>query len=98
MTLSHRRTVSISHTSRLGGWLPVEPRELNRWLKNTIEEAERTRAPFHPVVEEFRHMIESDPVMYMNFTLMFEQQPTFPPAPGSGDVKLKNYRQMLVVI
>jgi len=29
---------------------------------------------------------------------MFEQQPLFPPPAGSGDVKLKNYHQMLVVI
>lgn len=97
MSASHR-SPSHSLTSRLGGWLPVDPRELNEWLKNTIEEAEKKRAPFHPVVEEFQHMIESDPVMYMYFTQMFEQQPTFPPPPHSGDVKIKNYQQMLVVI
>jgi phosphatidylserine decarboxylase len=85
-------------TSRLGGWLPVDPEHLNNWLKDTIDEAEKKKAPFHPVVEEFQHMIESDPVMFMYFTQMFEQQPTFPPPPGSGDIKLKNYHQMLVVI
>lgn len=92
------RTTPISLTTRLGGWLPVDPDALNRWLAKTIAEAEEKRAPFHPVMEEFRHMIESDPVMYMNFTLMFEQQPVFPPPPGSGDVKLENYHQMLRVI
>jgi phosphatidylserine decarboxylase len=93
-----RPITSISLTSRLGGWLPVDSRELNEWLRNTIEEAEAKKAPFQPVVEEFRHMIESDPVMLMNFTLMFEQQPPFPPPPHSGDVKIKNYHQMLRVI
>jgi phosphatidylserine decarboxylase len=34
----------------------------------------------------------------MYFSLMFEQQPVFPPPPGSGDVKIKNYQQMLRVI
>lgn len=97
MTLS-RPSSSLSLTSRLGGWLPLDPEPLNQWLARTIEEAERRRLPFQPVIEEFRQMIESDPVLFMNFTLMFEQQPAFPPPPGSGDVKLKNYRQMLVVI
>jgi phosphatidylserine decarboxylase len=94
---SHR-TTPISLTSRLGGWLPLDPYLLNDWLRDTIAEAEEKKSPFHPVIEEFQHMIESDPVMFMYFTLMFEQQPTFPPPPGSGDVKLKNYHQMLVVI
>lgn len=97
MKASHR-TTPISLTSRLGGWLPIEPDKLNRWLKDTFAEAEKKKAPFHPVIEEFQHMIESDPVMFMYFTQMFEQQPTFPPPPGSGDIKLKNYHQMLVVI
>jgi phosphatidylserine decarboxylase len=89
---------TISLTARLGGWLPLDPHVLNEWLAKTIAEAESRKKAFHPVMEEFRHMIESDPVMLMNFTLMFEQQPVFPPPPGSGDVKIKNYEQMLVVI
>jgi phosphatidylserine decarboxylase len=85
-------------TSRLGGWLPVDPRHLNKWLEGNIAEAEKRNAPLHPVVREFRDMIENDPVMNMYFTLMFEQQPRSPPKPGSGDVKLENYGQMLVVM
>ena len=94
---THSRT-SASQTSRLGRWLPSHPSHLNQWLKATIETAERKAAPFHPVIKEFQAMIESDPVMFMYFTQMFQQQPAFPPPPGSGDVKLQNYQQMLVVI
>jgi phosphatidylserine decarboxylase len=86
------------HTSRLGGWLPGHPHELNRWLEDTIDDAENRRKPFHPVIDEFRSMIESDPVMSMYFAAMFEQQPRFPPPPGSGDVKIRDYHQMLVVM
>jgi len=94
--MNHSR--HFTKTARLGHWLPSDPKHLNNWLKKTIEAAEQKKAPFHPVVEEFRHMIESDPEMYMYFTQMFEQQPAFPVPPGSGDVKIKNYNQMLVVI
>jgi len=93
-----RHAATQSHTSRLGQWLPASRSELNHWLKNTIEEAEAKRLPFHPVIQEFKHMIENDPIMFMYFTQMFEQQPAFAPPPDSGDIKLKNYEQMLVVI
>ena len=85
-------------TARLGRWLPADPKHLNDWLMKAIEFAEQKKSPFHPVVEEFRAMIENDPEMYMYFTQMFEQQAPFAPPIGSGDVKLKNYTQMLVVL
>ncbi len=85
-------------TSRLGHWLPANRNALNVWMTNTIEQAEKGKTPFHPVVQEFQEMIESDPVMLMYFTQMFEQQPSFSPPPHSGDIKLKNYHQMLRII
>ena len=97
--MSPQRHASVaSLTSRLGGWLPLDPSHLSKWLKSTIAEAEQRSASFHPVVREFRDMIENDPVMNMYFTLMFEQQPRSAPTSGSGDVKLENYEQMLVVM
>lgn len=95
--MNHSRHLT---TARLGRWLPSDLKHLNDWLKKTIDAAEqkKEKASFHPVVEEFRTMIENDPEMYMYFTQMFEQQAHFPPPPGSGDIKLRNYHQMLVVI
>ena len=85
-------------TARLGRLLPADPKHLNDCLTKVIEAAEQKKAPFHPVVEEFRAMIENDPEMYMYFTQMFEQQAPFAPPIGSGDIKLKNYQQMLVAL
>ncbi len=89
---------NFTHTARLGRWLPSDSKRLNDWLKKVIEEVEQKKAPFHPVIEHFRRMIENDPEMYMYFTQMFEQQLPFSPPPGSGDVKLRNYHQMLMLI
>jgi phosphatidylserine decarboxylase len=89
---------AASLTSRMGGWLPGDPRHVSKWLEGTIAEAEQRKASLHPVVREFREMIENGPVMNMYFTLMFEEQAHFAPKPGSGDVKLENYEQMLAVM
>jgi phosphatidylserine decarboxylase len=58
----------------------------------------KKKTRLHPVVEEFKLLIETDPVLFMYFTQMFHEQPSFPPPWGSGDIKLKSYEQMLVVI
>jgi phosphatidylserine decarboxylase len=84
--------------SRLGGWLPHEHGALSRWLKNTREHAAAGKARWHPLIAEFQTMIEADPVLYMYFTLMFEQQPGFTPPPDSGDIKLRDYHEMLLVM
>lgn len=85
-------------TSRLGHWLPSHPALLSAWLEKTIQEAESANKPFLPVIEEFQLLIESDPVLFMYFTQMFEQQPRFAPPEHSGDVKIKDYRQMLLIM
>jgi phosphatidylserine decarboxylase len=88
-----------STTRRVGRWLPRDRSALSAWLKDTIVEAEgKKKTRLHPIVEEFRLLIESDPVLFMYFTQMFQEQPSSPPPAGSGDIKLKNYQQMLVVI
>ena len=93
-----RRSAALSLTSRLGGWLPRDPAHLDRWMQNTMAEAEKRALPFHPAVLEFQDMIETDPVMFMYFTQMFEEQSRRRPPAGSGDIKVKDYRQMLAVI
>lgn len=92
------RPSALPQTSRLGRWLPAGVNHLHLWLRKTIDDAEQRDRPFHPVIREFQDLIENDPVLYMYFTQMFEEQPAYPPPPNSGDVKLKDYRQMLVVI
>ena len=87
-----------TRTSRLGGWLPGDPQPLGAWLGATVVRAEQAGAPFHPVIVEFQALIENDPVLFMYFTEMFAQQSVLPVPPGSGDIKLANYHQMLVVI
>jgi phosphatidylserine decarboxylase len=98
MNYSKHQSKHFRHTARLGRWLPSDPKRLDEWLKNVMEAAEKKKAPFHPVIEEFRRMIENDPEMYMYFTQMFKEQPAFSPPPGSGDIKIQDYHQMLVII
>lgn len=60
--------------------------------------AEKKATPCHPVIQEFRETIEGDPIMLMYFTLMFEQQPSFAPPPESGDIRIRDYHQLLKIL
>ena len=93
-----RHSSHHKRSSRLGHWLPSDHKVLNDWVGKTTEVAEKKAAPFHPVIQEFHELIEGDPVMLMYFTQMFEQQPSFAPPAQSGDVKVRNYHQLLKIL
>lgn len=84
--------------SRLGGWLPHEGRHLAHWLRTTRAAVRKRRAELHPVVKEFQELIEGDAVMRMYFTRMFEEQPRRRMRSVWGDIRLRNYREMLEVL
>ena len=60
---------------RVGKWLPSDQATLERWIKDHIAHAATKKAPLHPVVQEFKDVIEADPALIMLFNQMFEQVP-----------------------
>ncbi|QHI37797.1 Phosphatidylserine decarboxylase proenzyme [Kordia antarctica] len=84
-------------TNRMGNWLPtIETAAL--WLAKTKKEAKKKKRKLDPSVRKFKNLIETDPIINMYFTQMFQQQPTFAPPAGSGDVKIENYQEMLLIM
>ncbi len=62
---------------RRGGWLPGEQDDLEAWLAGHSERVAATgeHAPLHPVIEEFKALIDSDPVIRMYLNQMIAQVP-----------------------
>jgi phosphatidylserine decarboxylase len=63
---------------RVGEWLPSDHAILENWLTRLIARVEKRPKPLHPVVQELKDLIESDPEIYMYFHLMFTEIPTKP--------------------
>ncbi|KIK54436.1 hypothetical protein GYMLUDRAFT_63222 [Collybiopsis luxurians FD-317 M1] len=83
---------------RVGGWLPKDHRVLESWLEKKLAKAEQRAAhEWHPVILEFRKLIEEDPELYRGFHEMFEQIPNKPPYNKdlSGKPQIHNYMKML---
>jgi phosphatidylserine decarboxylase len=85
-------------SSRVGHWLPADRKALNAWLAKTREAAGKKTAPVNPVILELQETIEGDPVLLMYFTQMFEQQPSFAPPPDTGDIKIRDYHELLQIL
>lgn len=89
---------NLSITFRPGDWLPDNYEVMNSWLAGLIREVEEKEEPFHPVIEEFRELIESEPAVCMYFNQMFDQVPEKFRRDPMGRPQVKNYHQMLQLI
>jgi phosphatidylserine decarboxylase len=68
---------AVSDVRRRGGWLPAEQDDLEAWLAGHAERvaAKGEHVPLHPVIEEFKELIDRDPVIRMYLNEMIAQVP-----------------------
>ena len=96
MSKKHKETIPF----RVGEWLPSDQTVLENWLDALIKQVDTENKPLHPVIEEFKELIESDPEIYMLFNQMFEQVPKKPPynKDPTGKPQVRHYQHMLQLI
>ena len=85
---------------RVGAWLPSDHAFLTRWLEAMIEKTNAEARALHPVIAGFRDAIESDPILFMLFSQMFEQVPRRPPynKDPCGKPQVRDYQHMLQLL
>lgn len=85
---------------RVADWLPSDQAFLNNWIEKLIKKVETEKKPLHPVVDEFRRLIESDARLFMYFHQMFSEIPKKPPydKDPTGKPQVRDYRLMLQLI
>lgn len=93
-------TMTAAIPYRVGEWLPSDQAFLENWLTRLITEVEGAPKPLHPVVDELRQLIETDPTVYMLFNQMFQQVPYKPPynKDPTGKPQVRDYRHMLQLV
>jgi phosphatidylserine decarboxylase len=67
----------VTDVRRRGGWLPENQDDLEAWLAGHQERvaAKGEQIPLHPVIAEFKELIDSDPVIRMYLNEMIAQVP-----------------------
>lgn len=86
-----------AHPFRVGKWLPSDHQFLERWLEELIDEVSARPKPLHPVIQNFKDLIEGDAAIFMLFHQMFSQVPRKPPYNESptGKPQVRDYHVML---
>lgn len=85
---------------RVGEWLPSDQAVLETWIDDLIKDVGTGAKHLHPVIEEFKDLIESDAEIYMLVNQMFEQVPKKPPynKDPTGKPQVRNYHVMLQLL
>lgn len=85
---------------RVGEWLPSDQAFLDQWVERHVKAVDTHAKPLHPVIEEFKNLIENDPEIYMLINQMFEQIPKKSPYDKNpiGKSQVRDYPHMLNLI
>ncbi|MCG8410586.1 MAG: phosphatidylserine decarboxylase family protein [Bacteroidales bacterium] len=85
---------------RVGKWLPTDQKTLENWISTVITLAKKGKRRFHPVIIEFKELIENDAEIYMLFHMMFNQVPHKAPydKTPTGKPQIRNYEELLIVL
>ena len=96
----HTQGTGSSVPYRVGEWLPSDHAFLRGWLETMIRKTAAEARALHPVIVEFRDLIESDPQVFMLFSQMFEQVPRRPPydKDPTGKPQVRDYPHMLQLL
>jgi len=98
---SHQENVDdVPHEHRMhrtGSWLPSDHRVHKNWLDNIIKKAETDPKDLHPVLKEFKKLIEENTRIYLLVNSMFEEIPTKKPYNQDpvGHKQVRDYPHML---
>ena len=84
----------------VGEWLPSDHAILEGYVSRLIDHVAANPKPLHPVIEEFKTLIETDAEIFMYFHLMFTEVPTKPPYDKDPDGKpqVRDYKHMLALL
>ena len=77
---------------RIGKWLPSDRDFLKSWIKNKIKEAKKNNLVFDGTIKDLENAINSDPILYMSFTSMYDE------IPQGYNEPVKDFNTMLLLM
>ncbi|KAF1349587.1 Phophatidylserine decarboxylase-domain-containing protein [Delphinella strobiligena] len=88
------------HVHRVGDWLPTDHRVHKEWLDGVVDHVEKNPKELHPVLKEFKQLIETNSRIYMLITAMFDEIPQKKPYVQNpeGHKQIRDYHQFLKVL
>ncbi|KAA6407928.1 MAG: phosphatidylserine decarboxylase [Lasallia pustulata] len=88
------------HVHRTGQWLPQDHRVHKEWLGGIIDHVDKNPKDLHPVLKEFKELIDGDTRIYLLFSSMFDQVPRKKPYSNdpTGHRQVQDFEHMLQLL
>ncbi len=90
-------TFLVTNYLRIGEWLPQDHRIHKKWLEDTVKHVDQNPKDLHPILAEFKSLIENDTRLYLLFNSMFDQIPNKKPYGKNpeGNRQVRDHEHML---
>ncbi|KAJ5273830.1 hypothetical protein N7478_008955 [Penicillium angulare] len=84
----------------MGNWMPADHEAHKRWLRGVIQEVDKKDGQLHPVIQEFKDMIENNTRVYMLLEGMFAEVPKKKPyrQDPTGHPEIRDYHHFLRIL
>lgn len=88
------------HMQHTGGWLPRDHRVQRQWFEDVVAHVDQNPKDYHPVIKDFKALIEGDTSLYMLCNAMFSEIPSKKPykADPAGHRQVRDYEHMLQLL
>ncbi|KAJ6151760.1 hypothetical protein N7470_006888 [Penicillium chermesinum] len=88
------------HLHHVGNWMPSNHAAHKEWLGGIIDHVDNNKQKLHPVLEEFKTLIETNPRVYMLIEGMFKEVPNKEPyrKDPTGHPEIRDYHHFLQVL
>ncbi|KXG51825.1 Phosphatidylserine decarboxylase-related protein [Penicillium griseofulvum] len=94
-------SIEQHHLHKVGKWMPADHKAHKEWLGGIIRKVdENEEKTLHPVLEEFKQLIETNTRVYMLLTGMFKEVPRKKPYvhDPTGNPEIRDYSHFLHVL
>ncbi|KAK5018443.1 hypothetical protein LTR16_001501, partial [Cryomyces antarcticus] len=90
----------VQRNPHLGKWLPSDHRVHKDWLGGVVEHVDNNSKELHPVLKEFKDLIEGNTRIYLQCCSMFDQLPKKKPYSNdpTGHRQVRDYEHMLQLL
>ena len=76
-------------------WMPNDPTYINLWTKSLIKEVKKNPQELIPSIQNFKDMVEADPVLEKQIKMMFKESIKMRKKTPLGTPQVKNFDQFL---
>lgn len=104
MSPSFRRgpTPHHSHARRIGGWLPHDPRHIQKHLREVLRRAKAAELPIVAPIQALQDLLDTNPIVWMLFNQMLTEVPVVWPyntIPGEElNSEIRNVPDLVVAL